>query len=187
MNNIQIKEVEISKDYLIGQHDNDLDYEDNFQLRTDLLKNVPTPKDCMVAFFNSFSPFLIKMIVFREVIAKKLGLKTEGNTTSSERRKLLDEFEGNIGDSIAIFEVLAKNEKELMTGQTDKHLDFKLSFISYLENDQKIVELATTVKFHGLLGKVYFFFVKPFHRFFMRGLLKRMSSKLVENEKQFIL
>ncbi len=180
---MKITEVKISKDYLIAQQSNEIDYEDSFQLKTDLLKNVPKPKDCLVAFFKSFSPLLIKLIISREVIAKKLRLKTVNKMSYKQRNKLLDKFEGNIGDSIAIFEVLDKNDIELLTGQTDKHLDFKLSFISYKEDEDKIVELATTVKFHNLLGKIYFFFVKPFHRYFMKRLLKRMNEELIKIEK----
>lgn len=180
---MKITEVKISKAYLIAQLSTKIDYADSFQLKTHLLKNVPKPKDCLVAFFKSFSPFLTKLIITREIIAKKLGLKTENKITNNQRNKLIDEFEGNIGDSIAIFEVLHKNDTELLTGQTDKHLDFKLSFICYKENEDKIVELATTVKFHNLLGKIYFFFVKPFHRYFMKRILKRMNDELIKIEK----
>ncbi|MBD77886.1 MAG: hypothetical protein CL840_02945 [Crocinitomicaceae bacterium] len=177
---MEINQVKISDHYLIAKQMDQVDYEDNFQLKTKALKNAPLTRDCMIAFFKSFSPMLIKLILIRESIARKLGLKTANKTTSEERNKALDEFEGNIGDSIAIFEVLDKNDTELLTGQSDKHLDFRLSFISYQQDDFNIVELATTVKFHNVLGKIYFFIVKPFHRYFMRRILMRMKSKLVQ-------
>jgi hypothetical protein len=174
----EIKQVSIQKDYLISLYSTDSDYTDCFRLTTDTLSSEPPPKDCMVTFFKSFPPIFIKLLLFRETIARFLGLKTASAANAQEREKELEEFQGNIGDSIAIFEVLDKNETELVTGQTDKHLDFKLSFISRTENDLQIIELATTVKINNLLGKGYFFLVKPIHVYFMTRILKRMFKKL---------
>jgi|SRR5690554_592392 len=180
---MEISEVEIPDNYLISQYNGKIDYKDNFQLKTDMLKNVPKPKDCLVAFFKSFSPLITKSIIVREIIAKKIGLKIAKELSNRQRSKRIDEFEGSIGESIALFEVLDKNDIELLTGQTDKHLDFKLSFVSYKEDRYNIIELVTTVKTHNLLGKIYFLFVKPFHRYFMKRLLRKMNDELIKIEK----
>jgi hypothetical protein len=180
---MQISEVEIPDNYLISQYNGKIDYKDNFQLKTDTLKHVPIPKECLVVFFKSFSPLLTKLIIAREIIAEKMGLKTAKKLSNRQRSRRIDEFEGNIGESIALFEVLDTNDVELLTGQTDKHLDFKLSFISYKEGKHNIIELATTVKTHNLLGKIYFLFVKPFHRYFMKRLLRKMNEELLKIEK----
>ncbi|WP_109852008.1 DUF2867 domain-containing protein [Aquimarina sp. AU58] len=181
---MKITEIELNKEYLITKQSKDISYSDVFQLRTTSLKEVPKPKDCMIAFFKAFSPFFTKLLLSREKIAKKLGLKTATKLTQVERETYLNEFEGNIGDSIAIFDVLDKNDIELLTGQTDKHLDFKLSFISYEEGDDKIMELATIVKIHNTLGKIYFFLVKPFHRYFMKKIFMKMEKELLFLEKR---
>ncbi len=179
-----VTKAELNKDYLIYNPDQELDYYDVFRLTSSKLQLAPLPKDCMIAFFKSFSPFIIKMLGLREKIAKKLGLKTATETKESERVKQLNEFNGNIGDHIAIFEVLDKNDIELVSGQTDKHLDFKLSFVSFEADDQKkIVELITTVKIHNTVGKIYFFFVKPFHKYIMKRILKRMEGELIRQEE----
>ena len=133
----------------------------------------------MIAFFKSFPAVFIKLLLFRERIAKIFGLKTATKTTKAERDKILNEFEGKIGDSIFISQVIDKDNVELLTGQTDKHLDFKLSFIIYEKDNHAIIELATTVNFHNLLGRMYFFFVRPFHRFYMKRILKRMEKVLI--------
>ena len=181
---MKIIEIELNKEYLITKQSKDVSYSDVFQLRTTSLNKVPKPKDCMIAFFKAFSPFFTKLLLSREKIAKKMGLKTATKLTQAEREAYLNEFEGNIGDSIAIFDVLDKNDIELLTGQTDKHLDFKLSFISYEEENDKIIELATVVKIHNTLGKIYFFFVKPFHRYFMKRIFKKMEKELLLIEKK---
>jgi len=177
---MNVIEVELSKDYLITKHSKETDYSDVFQTKTKLLNEIPEPKDCLIAFFKSFPPFFIKLLLFRERIVKIFRLKTATKTTREERDKILNEFEGKIGDSIAIFQVIDKNNVELLTGQTDKHLDFKLSFISYEKDNHAIIELATTVNIHNLLGRIYFFFVRPIHRFYIKRILKEMVKKLIK-------
>lgn len=172
-----IKQVNLQEHYLIASTSLNADYIDVFQLTTNLT-TIPTPKDCMVAFFRSFPPIFIKLLLLRESIARLVGLKTASAANAQEREKELEEFQGNIGDSIAIFEVLDKNETELMTGQSDKHLNFKLSFISRTENDLQIIELVTTVVINNGLGKLYFSLVKPIHIFFMKRILRRMHKEL---------
>jgi len=176
---MNIIEVELNEGYLISKQSKEVDYSDVFQMKTKSLDEIPEPKDCMIAFFKSFPPFFIKLILFRERIAKIFGIKTATKTTKEEREKILNEFEGKIGDSITIFKVINKENIELLTGQTDKHLDFKLSFISYEKDNHAIIELATAVNIHNLLGKMYFFFVRPFHRFYMKRILKRMEKVLI--------
>ena len=182
---MQITEVDIDKSYLIYQQTQEVCYADAFQLKTTLLKKVPLPKKCMIAFFKSFSPLLTSLIISREAIVGKLGLKTADKLTKTERLQYLNAFEGNIGDGIAIFDILDKNDTELLTGQTDKHLDFKLSFVSYADGEEKVIELITVVRVHNVFGRIYFFFVKPFHRFYMKRILKRMERQLliIENQK----
>lgn len=178
---MKVTEVELNKNYLITQQSKEIDYSDVFQIKAESLNKLPEPKDCMIAFFKSFPPLFIKMLLLRESIAKKLGLKTATKTTQEEREKIVNEFQGNIGDSIAVFEVIDKNKIELLTGQKDKHLDFKLSFISYKKQNCPTIELATTVLIHNFLGKAYFFFVRPIHQFYMKRIMKRMV-KVLENK-----
>ncbi|MDN5202777.1 DUF2867 domain-containing protein [Fulvivirgaceae bacterium BMA10] len=176
---MDVIEVELNKGYLISKQSGAIDYSDVFQMKTKSLNEIPEPKDCMIAFFKSFPPFLIKLLLLREKIARIFGLKTASETSQAEREKTLNEFEGKVGDSIAIFEVIGKDHMELLTGQKDKHLDFKLSFISYEKDNHAIVELATTVNIHNILGRFYFFFVKPIHRLYMKRILRRMEKELI--------
>lgn len=61
---MQITKVKIFENYLIAQQSGEVDYKDNFQLKTDLLTKSPEPKDCMIAFFRSFPPIFIKLLLF---------------------------------------------------------------------------------------------------------------------------
>lgn len=98
---MKISKIDISDDYLIAKNNGEIDYKDNFQLKTTELKVLPEPTDCIVAFFKSFPPIFLKLLLFREFIAKFIGLKTaSGATSKTKREKKLSEFEGNIGDEL---------------------------------------------------------------------------------------
>ena len=175
---MKVIEVDLNEELLIARHSLEIDYCDVFQIKREIFDEIPQPKDCMIAFFKSFPPFFIRLLHFRESLAKIFGLKTVPKKAKYEIEKELNKFEGNIGDSIAIFEVIDKNDIELLTGQKDKHLDFILSFISYKKANCSIIELATTVNIHNFLGKTYFFFVRPIHRYYMKKIMKRMVKEL---------
>ena len=175
----QISKVPLKKNYLISKSTLSCDYSDVFQLKSSAIKILPVPRDCMVVFFKSFPPVFVKLLLFREQLVKMFGLKTAQETSREERERVLNEFKGNIGDQIAIFEVLDKSPQELLTGQTDKHLDFKLSFISYQENNDVFIELATVVAINSAFGKGYFSLVKPLHCYFVKRILRRMEKHFV--------
>ncbi len=58
----------------------------------------------------------------------------------------IEQFQGQVGDRIARFEVWNRNANEIVTGQSDKHLDFVLVF--KLENNEKqhTLQLITAVQ-----------------------------------------
>lgn len=175
----KITEVGIEPDYLIHKHLEESTYADNFRLISQELNDLPEPRDVMIAFFLSFPESFKILLHTREFIAKLLGLKTAPEGKKESKIEKLKKFKGNIGDSIAIFEVLDKNNKELLTGQRDTHLDFKLSFIVYKNDDKTYIELVTTVIINNNLGRVYFGIVKPFHKFYLKRILKKMELNLI--------
>lgn len=112
----------------------------------------------------------------RELIAKWIGLKT---ATGMNIEAQLQNFSGQPGESIALFHVLGRTETEILSGEEDAHLDFRLSFFVYPEEEgvQKIV-LSTVVQKHNWLGHLYFFFVKPFHRLIVPIILRRIEKSI---------
>ena len=174
----KISQIPLDHTRLIYKSSHTTDYSDVFQLRSSTLQYVPEPKDCMIAFFKAFPKSFLVLLNIREKIAGMLKLKTAPETDKASRLERLHNFKGNIGESIAIFEVLDKTETELLTGQNDDHLDFKLSFISY-NHIKPTIELATTVKINNKLGTLYFSIVRPIHKFYMKIILSRMENILV--------
>jgi hypothetical protein len=77
-----------------------------------------------------------------EVIAKMVGLK---KANGIDVTKQLKNFKGEIGDSIALFHVMERNETEILTGENDKHLNFRLSLIALPNDWGTEIQVATTV------------------------------------------
>jgi len=170
----------LDNEYIITRNINKTDFYDIFELHSKVLKQPPELSIMMISFFNSF-PYSFRILLsIRETISKYLGLKIAKKTTKKQRQNISKNFKGNIGDKIAIFEVLEKSDIELMTGQKDKHLDFKLSFITYKKNNSIVLKLITTVNIHNRLGRIYFSLVKPIHQFYMHRIIKRMEQKIIE-------
>lgn len=152
-----------------------VDYEDVFAIDIPSEK-VIKPEDLVPLFFDVFPNWFKALMFLRETIAKLIGLKTAHGIDIKQQ---LANFKGEKGESIALFHVFDRSEHEILTGETDKHLDFRLSFFSKpkAENTYQ-VSLATTVQYNGRLGKLYFFFVKPFHRLIVPVVLKRIAKRL---------
>ncbi len=77
-----------------------------------------------------------------------------------------------VGSRAPYFSVVARNEREIVTGEQDKHLDFRTSLLADLAGPH--LYCITAVRFHNRWGRLYFFFVKPFHRAIIRAMLKRL-------------
>jgi hypothetical protein len=75
-------------------------------------------------------------------------------------------------DKVGPFPVEIETPDELIAGFNDKHLDFRLSVMSW--NGQ--VSLATWVHTHNLGGSVYLGGIMPFHILIVRNALKRVAA-----------
>ena len=95
----------------------------------------------------------------RNKIVRIFGLKTERNEEQN-----------------TYFKCISRNENEIVMGEDDKHLNFRASILTDRKNHY--IYLTTAVHFNNALGKVYFFFIKPFHKIIMRSLLKRLPGNL---------
>ena len=78
------------------------------------------------------------------------------------------------GTKAVYFTVTDRTEQEIIMAEKDTHLDFWVSVMICREDDQTVVSLITLVKYNNLLGRIYYFFVKPFHRIICSSLMKRL-------------
>ena len=100
------------------------------------------------------------LIKIRDALVAGFGLKTARqlaslNPESGTRR-------------LSIFRIYSKSSTEVVLGEDDKHLDFRLSVLC----SGRQLTLSTVVHCHNLLGRLYIFFIAPFHRLVVQSSLR---------------
>jgi hypothetical protein len=82
------------------------------------------------------------------------------------------------GARLGIFTVMARSEDEVMFGADDKHLDFRASLLLQRDGATETAILATVVRYNNVLGRAYFFFVRPFHKLIIGSMLRNLRRSL---------
>jgi len=101
----------------------------------------------------------VALVKLRNLIVGIFGLKTD------KANKEQDTF----------FTLIEKNENEIVMGEADKHLDFR---VSVMKNEQEnTISITTIVHFNNVWGRIYFFPVKPFHIIVMKTLMRNYLKK----------
>ncbi|WP_158272814.1 DUF2867 domain-containing protein [Limnohabitans sp. T6-5] len=77
------------------------------------------------------------------------------------------------GLRVGPFTVQSVSATELIVGDDDKHLNFRISCLKTPRDGQAFITLSTVVQIHNRLGHVYMFIVKPFHRFIAPFMVRR--------------
>ncbi|MEO1261348.1 MAG: DUF2867 domain-containing protein [Bacteroidota bacterium] len=145
-----------------------IDYEDTFAMQVE--DHLPV-EQMPGLFFKSFPKWFLMLMGIREILGKLIGLKTAHGI---DVKNQIQNFKGEVGESIALFHVMGRSAEELMMGENDSHLDFRLSFFSRPNGGKTEIAATTTVQFNNQVGRIYFLPVKPIHRLIMPIILKRM-------------
>ena len=156
------------------------EYTDSFQGSFVDHENKITVTDIGKYFFTSAPKWSEHLIELRNRLVSIFGLKT--SRKPKNREAMLKNFTCEPNDKIGLFTVFHKDENEVVLGEDDKHLNFRISLYkaeSLRGKDTKSLTISTTVKFHNWLGRLYFMPVKPFHRLIvprmLKGILKQME------------
>ncbi len=136
----------------------------------------------MQAMTASTPAWITSLMKLRNSLVAVFGLKT--GDVSKKQAALPDAFSLQPGMRVGPFRVISSTSNELIAGDEDKHLDFKVSLlvtINKADPQSKDVTLTTVVWYHNFFGRFYFFFVKPFHRLIVKASLRIIRSRF-ENE-----
>jgi hypothetical protein len=77
----------------------------------------------------------------------------------------------SVGDKIGPWPIFFIGDNELVAGRNNKHLDFRLSVLKVVDGDAASVVVSTVCSVHNVFGKIYLFFIVPFHRSGVQTLL----------------
>ena len=104
------------------------------------------------------------LISVRDGMMRPFGVKT----TDDLRRR------GGGTDRIDFFPVLSHTANEVVLGEDDRHLDFRLSvMVRHLEGAPDVLVATTVVRCHNLIGRGYLMIITPFHHAVVRSNLDR--------------
>ncbi|MBI3524076.1 MAG: DUF2867 domain-containing protein [Betaproteobacteria bacterium] len=114
------------------------------------------------------------LMATRNHIVSLFGLKNLGHLGDGTRSKPVSAY--RVGDRVGIFSLLSLTDEEIILGDSDKHLDVKVSVCKLNPGARESIAISTVVHIHNLLGRVYMFFVAPVHRLIVPATLARASS-----------
>jgi hypothetical protein len=116
------------------------------------------------------APWFKALLALRDKGAASFGLKTT--------RTLRAEIDGQQAEKIDFFRVLSRSEREIIFGEDDDHLDFRLSIFRREGPNGDELVATTVVHCHNLLGHAYLAAIKPFHILVVRASLHRSRKWL---------
>jgi hypothetical protein len=105
----------------------------------------------------------------RDAVAGRFGIRTSGAIRTSLIARDVDRID--------FFRVLARSEREIVLGEDDSHLDFKLSLMLGRCVDGAGDELVATtiVHCHNRVGRAYLAAITPGHRLVVRSGLRHAA------------
>ncbi|WP_394780221.1 DUF2867 domain-containing protein [Undibacterium sp.] len=147
------------------------DLADAYAIR--LPENAITDPELLARFLLSHqAPWVAKLMRLRDMLVAGFGIKTS---------RQLQDADGPAADSkrIYIFKIYETHGNEILLGEDDKHLNFRLSVLRQrseaIAGQPGMLVLSTVVQCHNLLGRSYITLIAPFHRMVVQSALRRAA------------
>lgn len=144
------------------------DYADAYRVDLDP-KRFPDVDSVARAFVETSPGWIGTLMRLRDSLVGVFGLKRSVDAPPSVTAGKRIEP----GDFIGFFRVIERNDREILAGEDDRHLDFRISFL-YEAGGSLVV--TTVVKFHNTFGRAYFLPVAPVHRLIVPAMLRAVSK-----------
>src|SRR5262245_50243704 len=138
-----------------------------------LRRNDLAMHELYLALFAHHPRWAKRLLVLRGKIVAPFGLRA---TTMAELDRIEIKPAYLVGEKIARFTLYGQNDTEIVAGNDDKHLDFRVSVRKLTEAGDDRIVLSTVVSPHNLFGRAYLAAILPFHRLGVRTLLSRAVS-----------
>lgn len=170
---MKVVKTEISKSSLLYPTQNNYDYTDSYSFNIATSNKKIDISMIADAFIKPGPKWFEVILNLRDKIVSVFGLKTSSDLAKND---LIPKHIWVPGEQNGMLKVFDRTADELILGEDDKHLNFKISLL--LEQDPqnqsaKILTVTTAVILNNMLGRIYFAIIKPFHQTFVPILLKR--------------
>lgn len=118
-----------------------------------------TAKEVARRIFAKPPAWAQRLMALRNAIVGLVGLKNAGT------------MNGETGG----FPVISDNPDQVVLGFDDWHLDFRIVVDIKSTQTGQSLSVSTLVDRHNLAGRIYIFFVTPFHHMIFRTMLKALA------------
>lgn len=132
--------------------------------------SITSPEQLARFIFSQQATWIKGLMKIRDALVAGLGLKTSAQLTAPDTH--------HDAERVGIFKIYSATEREIVLGEDDKHLDFRLSVLCPApvdRADERRLVLSTVVHCHNRLGRVYIFLIAPFHRVIVQSCLRRAA------------
>jgi hypothetical protein len=127
------------------------------------------------ALFGHMPRWMKALLIIRNALARRFGLEAP---TVAEILKPTVRATYGVGDKIGPWPIFHISDNEIVAGRNNKHLDFRLSVLRVRDGGAEGVVVSTICSVHNVFGKIYLFFIVPFHRTGVRSLMSNaMAAK----------
>lgn len=123
-----------------------------------------------LAVFDHPPQWVNWLMRIRGLFATALGLQHVG------RNGALPDAAFRVGQRVGLFTIQSIQPHELIVGEDDKHLNFRVSVLKSSVNGVEVLTVSTAVDIHNWLGRAYMLVITPFHRLIARSSLRRAAT-----------
>lgn len=126
--------------------------------------------DIFFGLFGHHPGWIKLMLLTRNRLAAAFGLNVP---KAADIQHPIQKASYHIGDVIGPWPIFSLTENELIAGRDNKHLNFRLSLLREQRNGESDIIVSTICDVHNLSGKIYLFFVIPFHKWGVKQMISR--------------
>jgi hypothetical protein len=168
MPKIKIEAVPLPDDSLVKKAFSTINYADAY--RAKLPENRPHDLASVVkSFAGAPPPWLGRLMKIRNSFSRLLGLEPKAGRLRSSQGLTLEP-----GAKIGIFKIFQKTANEVLMGEDDAHLNYRVSILLQPEQNACWATISTIVHYNNWRGRLYFIPVRPFHCLIVTTMLKNM-------------
>lgn len=119
--------------------------------------------------FARLPRWAVGLMAVRDAIVCVFGLKTARQLQAVDAQAQKER--------VGLFRIYRRAPAEILLGEDDSHLDFRLSLRCSQDAAQaRRLTLSTVVQCNNRLGRVYIFLIAPFHRLVVRASLQQAAN-----------
>ena len=106
------------------------------------------------------------LMLVRDAIVSLFGINTSR------------QMEAKRGERIGIFRIYSVSDDEIIVGEDDSHLDFRLSVLRNREAGRHgSITMSSVVHCHNWVGRAYILLIRPFHKLIVQRSLARAARQ----------